>query len=393
MNKSTSTSLFVFFLTHILLCSTFANVGAIAGSNIITVGGGTSSAPKYKIVSASKADDPIYIGIVDSVVDGDTLSFAATTDEDNNTVNPFYSSGSFNRFVQVPQLTASVPSGSVSSISISYGTDGYQSARTGFTNAPQIIISSGEGNQSTATCSLTAGEITSVTVTNGGSDYNSSSPPEVTVVGGPHLLRITDTSSAHYGRVFLITDNTQTTLDLDFSILASGETGNTSTFFSAGTQVEVFKAATLGNIFGISASELPSNWATAANLFDSAASDWLYVWGGSSGYRKYHFVNGTTGLADGWYSTSGGAYSANNTVIYPDEAFVVAKRTSGTVELNVEGAISTENQKLYLPAKGGQSIFNNPYGMGRKARGLVLDNLRNLSLPKFSGYWLVLGKS
>ena len=79
------------------------------------------------------------------------------------------------------------------------------------------------------------------------------SAPEVTVVGGPHLLRITDTSSAHYGRVFLITNNTTTTLDLDFSILANGETGSTSTFFTAGTEVEVVRAPTLGNVFGISA--------------------------------------------------------------------------------------------------------------------------------------------
>ena len=98
---------------------------------------------------------------------------------------------------------------------------------------------------------ISSGEITSISVSNGGSGY--SSAPEAIVIGGPHLLRITDTSSAHYGRVFLITNNTTTTLDLDFSILADGETGSTSTFFSAGTSVEIVRAATLGNIFGISA--------------------------------------------------------------------------------------------------------------------------------------------
>jgi hypothetical protein len=363
MNKSTSTSLFVFFLSHILLCSAFANVGAIAGSNIISISGGTASAPTYKIVSASSVGDPVYTGTVDSVTDADTLTFATTTDEDNNTVYPFFAAGAFHKDAQVPKLTASVSSGSVSSISISYGTDGYQSARTGFTNAPQIIISSGEGNQSTATCSLTAGEITSVTVTNSGSDYSSSSPPEVTVVGGPHLLRITDKSSSHYGRVFLITDNTQTTLDLDFSILADGETASTSTFFTAGTEIEVVRAPTLGNLFGISASDLPTNWSTASKIRSSSTSDWVYVWNAGGGYLKCHFVNGTSSIPDGWYGTSTGATPFNNLVIYPDEAFIVAKRTSGNVELNIESVVSTEDQKIFLPQYGGQAVCNNPYGM------------------------------
>ena len=60
--------------------------------------------------------------------------------------------------------------------------------------------------------------------------------------------------------------------------------------------------------------------------------------------------------------TSGSA-SLNNMVIYPDEAFIVAKRTSGAVELNMEGVISTENQKFYLPQEGDQVVCNNPYNM------------------------------
>ena len=360
MNRITRSTLLIFVLSSFLLFTASANVGAIAGSNIISISGGTSSAPTYMIVSASSVGDAVYSGVVDSVTDSDTLTFATITDEDNNTVNPFFAAGTFNKDAQVPKLTASVSSGSVSSVSVSYGSDGYQSYRTGFTNAPQIIISSGDENQSTATCSISSGEITSVTVTSGGSGY--SSAPEVTVVGGPHLLRITDTSSAHYGRVFLITNNTTTTLDLDFSILANGETGSTSTFFTAGTEVEVVRAPTLGNIFGTSASDLPANWSTASKLRSSSTSDWVYVWNGS-GYDKCHFVNGTTSIPDGWYGTATGAASYNNLVIYPDEAFIVAKRTSGAVELNMESVISTENQKLYLPQDGGQVVCNNPYNM------------------------------
>lgn len=340
-----------------------ANVGAIAGSNIFSINGGTASSPTYKIVSASSVGDAVYSGVVDTVVDTDTLSFATITDEDNNTVNPFYADGVFDRDAQVPELTASVSGGAVSGVSVSYGNDGYQSSRTGFTNPPQILISSGgDGNDSIATATISSGQITSISISNGGSGY--SSAPEAIVIGGPHLLRITDTSSAYYGRVFLITNNTSTTLDLDFSILANGETGSTSTFFSAGTSVEIVRAATLGNIFGISTSSLPTNWSKADYLYDTSPSDWVYIWDPSlGGYGAYHFVQGTSRLPDGWYGTTTGGFPKNNLVIYPDEAFIVAKRTSGAVELEVEGAISTDTQKLLLPATNDQMLCNNPYGM------------------------------
>ena len=340
-----------------------ANVGAIAGSNNISISGGTASTPTYKIVSASSVGDAVYSGVVDTVVDSDTLSFATSTDEDNNTVNPFYAAGAFNNDAQVPELTASVSAGAVTGVSVNYGSDGYQNSRTGFTNAPQILISSGgDGNDAIATATISSGAITSISVSNGGSGY--SSAPEAIVIGGPHLLRITDTSSAHYGRVFLITNNTTTTLDLDFSILANGETGSTSTFFSAGTSVEIVRAATLGNIFGISSGSLPANWTTSSLLYDTSSSDWVYIWDPSlGGYGAYHFVNGTSRLPDGWYGTTTGGFPKNNLVIYPDEAFIVAKRSSGNVELQVEGAISTDTQKLLLPETNDQMLCNNPYGM------------------------------
>lgn len=342
-----------------------AQVGAIAGSNLISISQGTTSAPTYKIVSASTIGDAVFSGFVDAVDDSDTLSFATSTDDDNNTVYPFFAAGAFNKDTQVPVLTTTVSGTAVSGISVSYGTDGYQSALTGFTNPPQILISSGtDDNISTASANLSSGEITSISITNGGSGYSGGGDvPEAIVIGGPHLLRIVDTSSSHYGRVFLITNNTQTTLDLDFSILANGETATASNFFSAGIAVEVVKAPTLGNIFGISS--LPTNWSTATSLRNINSADWVYIWDPSrGGYSTMFFVNdGAGGLANGWYGLATVRASMNNMVIYPDEAFIVAKRTSGNVELEIEGTISTETQKLFLPETNDQMLCNNPYGM------------------------------
>jgi len=363
MKKYSRPLLSTLLISTFLPFTSFANVGGIAGSNIMTISAGTASAPTYRIVSASTAGDAVFTGVVDTVTDSDTLSFATTIDESNATVYPFFAAGAFHKDAQVPTLSVTVSGSAVSVVSAIYGTDGFQSSRTGFTNAPQIIISGsdGGGTQATATANISSGEITSISITEGGSGYTAA---EASVVGGPHLLRIIDTSSAHYGRVFLITDNTQTSLDLDFSVLADGESGNTSTFFAAGTLIEVVRAPTLGNIFGIAASALPSNWSTASHLYGFSDSDWVYIWDPSlGGYSTYHFVNGTTRIADGWYGTATGTSPKNNLVIYPDESFIVAKRTSGSTELTIEGSVSSDDQKLFLPAYGDQMLCNNPYGM------------------------------
>ena len=52
----------------------------------------------------------------------------------------------------------------------------------------------------------------------------------------------------------------------------------------------------------------------------------------------------------------------NDLVLYPDEAFIVAKRTNGTLEMDFEGAASTADQKLQLPAVNDAFVMNNPYG-------------------------------
>ena len=52
----------------------------------------------------------------------------------------------------------------------------------------------------------------------------------------------------------------------------------------------------------------------------------------------------------------------NNTVIYPDEAFIIAKKTPGDVTFEFEGQIETTDKKLLLPESGNQILAKNPYG-------------------------------
>lgn len=343
------------------------SVGAVSGSNQFSVSS-DGSTTTWKIVSASITGAPVFSGAVNSVTDSN-ISFVTGVDDTNATTYPFFAAGSFIKSIQVPVITSTTPSSGAipddfSSSNISYGS-GFRSDLTGFTNAPEIIISpsDGGGTTATATATLTAGEITGITVTDGGTEYTST--PEISVVGGPHFVRIVDENSNHYGRVFLIENNSLTSLKLYFSgsTVVDGETQSASTFFSQGTLIEVVPAATIGSIFG---SYTPIAGIVSSDSYNNPSdADWIYLWTGN-GYKNYFHVDFTghrfLSTKSGWYG-QGSSALATNTIIYPDEAFIMAKRKNGTVTLDIEVSDSDAPARLFLPSSGDLFVANNPYGM------------------------------
>ena len=390
MTKSPSILYFLSILPFFFYSVLNGNTGGVSGSNLfqVTSDGSTTT---YKIVSASITGDPIFTGTVDSVSDTN-ITFATSIDENNATVYPFFASGSFNKDVQVPKLTASLSGGGVGSISIAYATP-FNSSLGVFTNPPEIIISPSDTGGDTAEATTTISGAGAIDGVNINVDGNYTSAPTVTVVAGPHFVRIIDTESNYYGRVFLIENNSQTSLKLDFSsaTVVNGETASASTFFSADTLVEVCPAATLGSIFGYGANLL-SGLQSGASWDNANAADWIYLYSEGSGYSRYFHVDFTghrfLSSKTGWYS-QGSSTLKNNAVIYPDEAFIIAKRKNGTVELDIEVSQLDTPARMYLPASGDIFVANNPYGMDMLLTELIpstaIGTGTNQFKPKLSG--------
>ena len=340
----------------------YANVGGMSGTNSITIAEGNSTNPTYKIVSASSFGPAVFQGTVSAVSNSDNnITFATDTDDNNDTVYPFFATGSFDPDVMIPQASVTVAGGSVTGVTFSYGS---MSVTDGFSSAPEIIISPSDGGGDNAEVTSTingSGEITGFTVSSGGTSYTAA---DITIVAGPHFARIIDESSAYYGRCFLITGNSQTKLTLDMSNLANGEATTLSTYFPVDTLVEVVPAATLGSIFGSYTLD-DSNWNSATSWRGTTGSsvDWVYVYDPTlGGYTRYLHVSG--GGRFGWYSRSkGSSVKCNNTVIYPDEAFIITRRSSGTVTIESEIGLDDTPSQIYLPASGDSFIANNPFGM------------------------------
>jgi hypothetical protein len=357
-NAHNSLCLCVFLLITSLTVNAAKNVAGVSGAISKTISEANASVPRYAVVSAGISADAVYSGQIASVT-SNTISFESSSDSSEVTINPFVS-GVFNTAVKNPILTPSLSGSGVGSISITY-------AGSGFSTAPGIIIdypTSGD-DRAFAVCTLNgSGGIASVvlkdsngsTVSSSGSGYLSA--PTATVVGGPHFVKLTESGDDDEGRIFLITDNNATRLTLDTSKLTSGE--SLSNVLQTDYSIEVVCAPTLGSVFGETASDLDLNPSSANG--SASGADFVYLWNGFQ-YVPYAFMPSGSGRDAGWYSSNYMRWGRkNHLVIYPDEGFIVAKRTSGTLTLDFDGGVSTSDQKMQLPVTSGSVVMNNPYG-------------------------------
>ena len=230
--------LFSSFLLSI--CSGFAtkNIATVSGSiqkDVVNNAADPAKAPVFTVVSAGIGGDSVFTGQISST-GSNTVEFELSTDESEVDVYPFVA-GVFHQNVKSPILTSHRSGAGVGSISITY-------AGAGFSTAPEVVIdypTSGD-DQATATASINAsGEISSITITNAGSGYDSD--PSVTVIGGPHFIKLTEPGDTNEGRVFRITDNNATRLTLDVSKLESGE--SLSNVLKADYSIEVTRSPSI----------------------------------------------------------------------------------------------------------------------------------------------------
>ena len=348
-NARNSLFLCVFLLFSSLYANAATNVAGVSGAISKTIAEANASVPKYAVVSAGVSADAVYSGQISSVTTS-TISFESSSDSSEVTVNPFIS-GVFNSSVRSPILTSALSGAGVGSIAITY-------AGTGFSTAPEIVIdypTSGD-DQATATVAISSGAISGITITNAGSGYDAA--PGVTVVGGSYLVKLTESGDDDEGRVFLITDNNATRLTLDTSKLANGE--SLSDVLQTDYSIEVVPAPTLGSVFGETASDLDLN--PSSTNGSTSGADFVYLYNGFQ-YVPYAYMPAGSGRDAGWYSSYYMRWGRrNHLVIYPDEGFIVAKRTSGTLTLDFDGGVSTSDQKMQLPVTTGAVVMNNPYG-------------------------------
>ena len=382
MNCNILVGMNYFKLSALFFCLVFGQNLAcgLVGSSSVSVGDADSnvSNPTYYIASAPLSQDAVFTGTVASFDNSNAqLTFSADTNASGAVTYPFYGDNIFVPSVQIPSFTVTVVGGAVTSVSPVWQPGTFKTTKTGFTDAPELLLYDADCNISAElSANVVSGKLDSVTVSNGGSGY--ASTPSVKAVAGPHLVKIIDNESSYKGRVFLILDNNKTRLNIDLTRIASGESSDVSNYFPVGTLVEVIPATTLGSLFGTDLTDLPANW--TYGLPD--ATDWIYIWDILTWTYQPYFFNGTDyesassgGWGRGWYSKLNPSKGIlNHTILYPDEAFLVAKRTSGAVTLEFDGEIETNDKQILLPESGNQKLAKNPYGADMMLAELIPSN-------------------
>jgi hypothetical protein len=343
---------FYFLLGFIFTISLAADeVAQVSGAASLSVSAGTVATPSYKVASIGVSGDPFYEGAVASV-SGNVLTFETTTDSDGLTINPFVPNA---LAAGVAHLKAAIGGGAVTGITDEAGTpiSGTNSESSGLDNSnpPTITIGDPDSGDDAATASATVagGKITGITITNAGSGYTT--VPEVTVDCGPYLIRVTESGSDYEGRSFLISSNTATTVTV-----SNPNSETISSIFETDFEIEIIRASTLGETFGTETPLVASGSAYTGDL--------IYLWDMSSGfyYPYYHFT-GSGRKPKGWYNKlSRGKTPLNDTVVWPDEGFIIARRTNSPLNLASDGAVLSTDQKMQLPAAGKQFVMNNPFG-------------------------------
>ena len=324
-------------------------VAQVSGTTSLVVPTGSVGTPSYKVASVGVTGDPVYSGTVASV-SGDVLTFDDSNDTEGTTVNPFVPN---TLAAGVAHLKATV-SGGVTSITDEGGTALSNSNTEGSglddANPPTITIDDPDNGEdvATATATVSGGKITDVAITNAGAGYTSA--PDVTVECGPHVIRLVEDEASNQGRSFLITANTANTITV-----SNPNSEDLTTIFASDYTVEIIRASTLGEAFGTETALVNSG--TPSN------ADFVYLWDEAGAYVPYFHYQGGGSRSKGWYNRLAPTQTpVNDTVVWPDEAFIIARRTNSQLKINSDGEVMTTDQKMQLPASGGQFVMNNPFG-------------------------------
>jgi hypothetical protein len=347
----------------------FASTGELAdptGALSITLPGGSPAAPSYVVSSSGLKGEAVFRGQV-KLANANEITFHRVSD----LLDPTKSSAPFRQGMLATQQAraSAVLDGNKSllQVNLSFPGSGYLSAPKVFVDLPT------DGNDSAVNYQLalvvaeinaSAGEITNMTIEDPGKGYVI--PPAVKIEGGVHFIRCAERESAEEGKFYLISSNTGDTLTLSNPLA-----DDLSQVFKAESLVEIFEAWTLGSLFGYDASVLQDG--------NSSVADYVYLLkppgqqdGTPNDYRPY-FHDGTS-----WKELGGNGSDASETIIYPDESFMIARRGAATLDLVLSGTALTQNTFFKIPQQGKRFLMNNPFGVDMMLSDLIsTDNIDN----------------
>jgi hypothetical protein len=360
------------------LVSLVASTGELAdpsGALSVTLPAGTSSSPSYLVASSGLKGEAVFRGQVKQSA-GNIVTFHRVPD----LLDPSKSSAPFSQGMLATQKARATSAldvnQSVSQVTLTFPGADYLSVPKVYIDLPT------EGNDSAVDYELafvsseinaSTGLVTGLNIEEPGKGY--STPPKIKIEGGLHFIRCAESDSPDEGKFYLVQANTGDTITL-----ANPLGDDLSQVFKDESLVEIFEAWTIGSLFGYES--------TFLNEGNSSVADYVYLLkppsqqdGTSSDYHPY-FHDGVS-----WKEVGGSGLDVSETVIYPDESFMVARRGNTPLDIVLSGTVLTQNTFFKIPQQGKRLLMNNPFGVDIMLSDLISsenidDNVSN------GGKWL-----
>lgn len=324
------------------------------GSISIPVKGGAADSPSYTMLSPSLQGRIVFRGQT-KFTSGNTLHFHLVPDllDPSNTDKAPFKDNQFivSRKARLLAHLSSDANKSLDRIEVLDGGFGYSYPPVISIGLPGGSARGIDFEPASAVASINAsGIISSVSLTNPGMGFDF--PPDVTVQGGVHYLRLIEEDSARNGKFYKISANTDRSISLSNTF-----SEDLSLVFPANSMIEVFQAWTLGDLFGYDSVKLQSG--------NSLTADIIYILKEPSmqhGDNAYDYV-GYFHDGTGWRQVNGDGSLADNVFITPGRALVLARRNPNDLDLVLSGNPLVESTLLEIPSAGKKLFVSNPFGV------------------------------
>lgn len=330
----------------------------LKGSLSIRLEAGSPESPFFHVSSCSLKGEAVFRGQIESST-GNVLSFHQVPD----LLNPDDNATPFQLGMLATQKARGRAvrenNGTISSIILDFSGNNYLSPPRVLLDLPTSgTDSSSNFKLATAVANIdsSTSRVSSIMVTDPGIGY--AEIPNVSIEGGTHFLRLTETDSIHTGRFFKIISNTATTVTLQNPLQQ-----NLQEIFKPNQLVEIFQAWTLGSLLGHNTSEL--------TLADGNFSTADYVYLLNEGNQTGATDDFTAYFHDGkkWRSDNSDTNESER-IIHPDQAFILARRNPTPIDVVLSGTATTDGTFAHFPGNSERHLLNNPYGVD-----LMLSNL------------------
>jgi len=359
-------SVIFFFLVICLLKSYSSQSSDLLGSVSIFIQGGSEDSPNHVIISPALKGRSVFRGQVQGV-DDNNLSFYRIPDVlDPTTLAKPFKPGIFSTAKARAVAEISDVNFTIESINVVNGGNNYLSAPSVYIDFPIFGAGTILGLENAYAKAILgpSQSIVSVNLTHPG--YGYTVPPKITIEGGVHFISSADSDSNFSGKFYRIISNSGDQLTLENPL---GE--NLASIFSPDSEVEIFEAWTLGELFGYESTSFNS---TDVNTGETTY-DYLYLLKdsfsqtGSVNDFEGYFHDGTS-----WKILDSPSVNADNKLIFPNQSFVIARRSSESLNLVLSGTALFQKTFIDIPEFGKRSMTSNPFGVDLMLSELINSN-------------------